>query len=202
MNNIFITNIPMMGGRLKKGVYESADDYGIDTDFETAFPIIPVIKAKKEEGVNNKVIALRFDNPNSKTNMEMFYEELETVGISKDQVVDIAVEENQKDITGISIFMNALKEIEDHADVYACVTYSTKIMSMMSMYLLDSLEYLKDNVKVQGVYYGEVRRLDNVEQQRYFYDITNLVFLNHAIKEIADLKLANPEEMLKKLIEK
>ena len=143
MKNIFITNIPMMGDRLKKGIYESVEDYGIDTNVETAFPIIPVIKAKQEEGVETKVIALRFDNPNSRTNMEMFFDELESVGVSRDQVVDIAVEENQKDVTGINIFLSALKEIGDHADVYACVTYSTKIMSMMSMYLLDSLEYLK-----------------------------------------------------------
>ena len=202
MKNIFITNIPMMGDRLKKGIYESADDYGIDTNVETAFPIIPVIKAKQEDGVETKVIALRFDNPNSRTNMEMFFDELESVGVSRDQVVDIAVEENQKDVTGINIFLSALKEIDDHSDVYACVTYSTNIMSMMSMYLLDSLEYLKDNVKVQGVYYGEVQRLDDQEQRRLFYDITNLVFLNHAIKEISDLKLSDPEKMLEKLLEK
>ena len=202
MQNIFITNIPMMGNTLKPKIYKSVKDYGIDTNVETRFPIIPVIKAKKEDDIKTKVIAVRFDNEDSARNLEMFYEELADIGISKDQVVDIALPENQEDITGINIFLKTLEAIDNNSDVYACVTYSTKIMSMMMMYLLDSLEYLKDNVKVQGVYYGEVRRSGGEERagESYFYEISNLVFLNHAIKNIADLKVSNPEEFLKRLI--
>ncbi len=204
MKNIFITNIPMMGDKLKPKVYKSVKDYGIDTNMETRFPIIPVIKEKQEDDTETTVIAVRFDNDDSAHNLDMFYEELETVGVSKNQVIDIAMPENQEDITGINIFLKTLEAIDNHSDVYACVTYSTKIMSMMMMYLLDSLEYLKDNVKVQGVYYGEIRRSggEDREGESYFYEISNLVFLNHAIKEIADLKLSDPEEFLKKLIEK
>ena len=134
----------------------------------------------------------------------MLKHELVFAGFKEITIVDIVEPENQEDITGIQIFLDVLKNIDDHSDVYACVTYSTKIMSMMMMYLLDSLAYLKDNVKVQGVYYGEVRRSngEDREGESYFYEISNLVFLNHAIKEIADLKLSNPEKMLEKLLDK
>ena len=204
MKNIFITNIPMMGDKLQPKIYKSVKDYGIDTNMKTKFPIIPVIKAKAKEDEEVKVIAVRYDNEDSAKNLEMLKHELVFAGFKNITIVDIVEPENQEDITGIQIFLDVLKNIDDHSDVYACVTYSTKIMSMMMMYLLDSLAYLKDNVKVQGVYYGEVRRSngEDREGESYFYEISNLVFLNHAIKEIADLKLSNPEKMLEKLLDK
>ena len=202
MDKIFITNIPMMGDKLEPKIYKSVKDYGIDTNMKTRFPIIPVIKAKAIEDDEVKVITVRYDNEDSAKNLEMFKYELVFAGYKKITIVDIVEPENQEDITGIQMFLDVLKNVDNHVDVYACVTYGTKVMSMMMMHLLDSLAYLKDNVKVQGVYYGEVRRenSEDREGENYFYDISNLVFLNHAIKNIADLKVSDPEEFLNKLI--
>ena len=202
MDKIFITNIPMMGDKLEPKVYKSVKDYGIDTNMETRFPIIPVIKAKAIDDDEVKVITVRYKNSDSDRNLEMFKEELSSLDFKKMTIIDVDMPENQDDVTGIQMFLDTLNNIDNHVDVYACVTYGTKVMSMMMMHLLDSLAYLKDNVKVQGVYYGEVRRKNSeeIEGENYFYDISNLVFLNHAIKNISDLKVSNPEEFLMRLI--
>ncbi len=200
MKNVFITVIPMMGGKLNPQVYKRTQGVDFDTNMETRFPIIPVIKRYQEDEIETQVITVRFKNDDSDTNLKMFYDEAAELGIKPEQIVDVAVPENQEYDTGVKLFMQVLNAIEEDSDVYACITYGTKVMSLMMAYLLDSLEYIRRNVKVQGVYYGEVQRNEGKEREAFFYEITNLVFLNRTIKDLDDLKLQKPEEFLKKLL--
>lgn len=200
MKNLFITVIPMMGGKLNAQTYKATKGIKFDTNITTRFPIIPVIKEYQEDDIDTQVIAVRFDNADSDMNLQMFYDELAELGIAQDQVVDVAVPENQEYNTGVELFMKVLNAVEEDSDVYACITYGTKVMSLMMAYLLDSLEYLRRNVKVQGVYYGEVQRTSGKEKEAFLYEITNLVFLSRTIKDIDDLKVGEPEEFLKKLL--
>ena len=209
MKNTFITIIPISGASFKKNHFEAADGCNVKSSGrEVLFPITAVIEQVQNEDKNegldieSKVIAVRFKTANSDNNLELLKQEIAEIGVSKVEVVDIPIEENQDYQTGVNIFMRVLNEIEEDTDVYACVTFGTKIMSLMISYLLDSLAYLRKNVVVQGVYYMEVPRInDKPLGTHYLYDVTNLLYLNNLVKSVSDLHVDDPQEFLQRLVD-
>ena len=140
MKNIYITSIPMLGRKkLNKMNYIPQDEILCDKDYKTAFPIISVIKKTMDSNVDNKVIAIRMKNSDSEYNLKLFEEELRNINVDPNCIVCVELEEDSRYATGVDMFLQLAKEIENDSDVYACITYGTKIMSMVIKYVLSSI---------------------------------------------------------------
>ena len=203
MKNTYITIIPMQMKNFEKKKFRRADGCEIDYNgTQRYFPITSVIEQTQEEGLGTKVVTVRFGTEVSDEYLELLKEELESVGISNLEIVEVAVPENQQHQNLVNVFMKVLEQIDDDTDVYACITFGTKIMSLIIAYLLDSLAYIRKNAKVQGVYYLELIRKQGDVVDSILYNVTSLVYLNKTVKEIVELNLTDPQGFLMQLLKK
>lgn len=201
MKNIYITSIPMLGRKkLNKMNYIPQDEILCDKDYKTAFPIISVIKKTMDSNVDNKVIAIRMKNSDSEYNLKLFEEELRNINVDPNCIVCVELEEDSRYATGVDMFLQLAKEIENDSDVYACITYGTKIMSMVITYVLSSIEYLKRNVVVRSVCYGQVDRMNDEVIRARIWEVIGLLRINELVKTLFEARFDNPMKALEELL--
>ena len=201
MKNIYITSIPMLGRKkLNKMNYIPQDEILCYKDYKTAFPIISVIKKTMDSNVDNKVIAIRMKNSDSEYNLKLFEEELRNINVDPNCIVCVELEEDSRYATGVDMFLQLAKEIENDSDVYACITYGTKIMSMVITYVLSSIEYLKRNVVVRSVCYGQVDRMNDEVIRARIWEVIGLLRINELVKTLFEARFDNPMKALEELL--
>ena len=201
MKNIYITSIPMLGRKkLNKMNYIPQDEILCDKDYKTAFPIISVIKKTMDSNVDNKVIAIRMKNSDSEYNLKLFEEELRNINVDPNCIVCVELEEDSRYATGVDMFLQLAKEIENDSYVYACITYGTKIMSMVITYVLSSIEYLKRNVVVRSVCYGQVDRMNDEVIRARIWEVIGLLRINELVKTLFEARFDNPMKALEELL--
>ena len=201
MKNIYITSIPMLGRKkLNKMNYIPQDEILCDKDYKTAFPIISVIKKTMDSNVDNKVIAIRMKNSDSEYNLKLFEEELRNINVDPNCIVCVELEEDSRYATGVDMFLQLAKEIENDSDVYACITYGTKIMIMVITYVLSSIEYLKRNVVVRSVCYGQVDRMNDEVIRARIWEVIGLLRINELVKTLFEARFDNPMKALEELL--
>ena len=196
----FLTAISMQG-TLTEGIYEPVG-FTLDQNRMTAFPIIPIIAQERAENPEDDFTILAVVPKNSDTaqNYQKFLAELAALGIGKDAVRKIEIREDQSEIVGLAMFADILKQTPDDTDVYACVTYGTKVVSLLMAFSLIFMEKLKVNCLVPGMYYGEVRREANKELGRRLYNLVKYLQLGEIVDSISQMGLPDAEELFKKVI--
>lgn len=197
MKNIYITSIPLQGkDRLWKKKYIPQDGINFDEDIETAFPIIPVMKKTMDPEVENKVIVVIMKSTDSKENFELFKKELQEINVDPQCVTCVELEEDSRYATGVNMFMQLVREIEDDSDVYACITYGTKIMSVVMTYVLSSVGYLKRNTIVKSVCYGHIDWENGKAKHARVWEVIGIMRINELVRTMDSLNLENPMEAL------
>lgn len=186
--------------KLNKMNYIPQDEILCDKDYKTAFPIISVIKKTMDSNVDNKVIAIRMKNSDSEYNLKLFEEELRNINVDPNCIVCVELEEDSRYATGVDMFLQLAKEIENDSDVYACITYGTKIMSMVITYVLSSIEYLKRNVVVRSVCYGQVDRMNDEVIRARIWEVIGLLRINELVKTLFEARFDNPMKALEELL--
>ena len=138
----FLTAISMQG-TLTEGIYEPVG-FTLDQNRMTAFPIIPIIAQERAENPEDDFTILAVVPKNSDTaqNYQKFLAELAALGIGKDAVRKIEIREDQSEIVGLAMFADILKQTPDDTDVYACVTYGTKVVSLLMAFSLIFIFYI------------------------------------------------------------
>ena len=199
MKKIYITNIPLQGrGDLQKFLYEPVD-FEIDNNLETRFPIIPIVASHREPGDEIKVLAIRSNHARTSDNYAVFLEELSALGINEKQVKEINMAENQNSAENLKLLMKVLEEIPDETLVYGDITFGTKPMAAILLYVMNFAEKMK-NCEVDGIYYGEIRREDKEASQAFLYDLTILKLLEDLIDEMKGMGIHKMQEAINRLI--
>lgn len=200
----FITSIPLqIKGKLYSVVYEPTG-FEMEGRRKTAFPIIPIVEQEMGKSIDGKdeVVVLKLENPAVENNYKRFLEELAELGISKEQVKTIAVPMEQTTDNGIQMILDILENVSDDSDIYACVTFGTKVMSTLETFALIFLEKLKVNCKIQGMYYGEIRWRDGGDpKEGLLYDLTPNLRLNRIVDRIQSLEMADAERFFRDILE-
>ena len=127
----------------------------------------------------------------SERNYERFLKELEEIGVDSKAVKRIEIAEDPSEQVGFELMKRLLGAISDDSDIYACVTYGTKIVSMLVIFALIFVEKLKVNCKVQGMYYGEVRREHGQEVERRLYNLVKYLQLGSIVDQIQEMEVAD-----------
>lgn len=202
MVKTFVTSISLQSkaGLLK--IFYHPEDFKLEKNRETSFPIIPVIADKVKENDEIKIIAVRSDNADTPDNYEVFLGELSALGISADKVTEISVAENQSKKVGLRMLLNILQEIPEDSLVYADITFGTKPMSAIVLYAMSFIEKLKDS-EVEGIFYGEIPREKGqpLYEKAALYDLTAFKYLSGVIEELNNLEVSDPLASLQRLID-
>lgn len=199
MRKTYITNIPLQAkGDLLKLLYEPKG-FTLTQNRESSFPIIPVMAAQKEAADEVRVLAVRQDNADTPDNYAAFLKELAELGIGEEQVKVISVSENQGDAASLALLMRVIEEIPEESLVYGDITFGTKPMSAILLYALSFIPKIKD-CEVDGIYYGEVKRVGGEMSEAFLYDLTAFHLLGDLIDEMKGLGIEKMPEALKKII--
>lgn len=185
-------------GKLKKNIYEPDGDerlrYG-----ETCFPVIPMINAYTSDGEEIELIVIKSDAETTEHNMELLNGELESfekrLSIKKTMV---PTSYNETIGTQLDLFAKLVSEIRDGDELYICDTFGTKptpmIENMAAQYAAKAME----NVTVESVVYGQ---LDHVSGKSKLFDITALLYMQNIADGLADLKLSDPAQRIRKILD-
>ena len=202
----FFTTIPLQKeGELKRFVYAAQGNSKLSMDEATSFPIIPAINGYVEPGERFRVAAVVQDNEDAKRNYGYLRQELRALCERKGltypdrdvEYVDGPVD--QRVSSNVDTFQKLIDLVEDDDELFVCVTYGTKPMSMA---LLTAIRYayrLKRNTTVSCVVYGEVDRSVG-DWKAKIYDETALVQLDEITRMLAERGVAHPKESIEAIL--
>lgn len=198
----FITTIPRQpNGKLHDGVYLAADNKKLENTIKTCFPILLVINAFCEAGEDIVVEAIYAKNyGDCKLNYEKFSSALSNLcknrGITyKLNTVNIPVDESTN--THLESFSKLIDRIENGDQLYADITYGTKPTPIVEIMALSYGVQTKDDVSVECICYGE---MDHNLKKLKIYDVTSLFYMDEIVNSLAKMKIHNPSEVIKSLI--
>jgi predicted DNA-binding protein len=201
MKQTFITAIPLQGSNHLTKVFYEPQEFELEKNRESCFPIVPVVGNYLMKKENCQIIVIRTDNEDAKNNFEKFLEEIVDLGLSKDCVTEILLGENQKKVISKEMLMQIVDEVADDSLVYTDITFGTKPMSAIMLYAMNIVERIKD-AEVQGIYYGEIQRRDGkLTGQNYLYDLTELKRFSSVFEQLDNFKFSDPRAALNKLFE-
>ena len=206
----FFTNIPLQKeGQLCRCHYQAQGSSHLAMEEKTSFPIIPAINGYASPDEEFRVIAVVQDNPDAKRNYGLLQEELRELclrrGFSypKNGVEAVNGPDDQKVTSNVATFQSLLDYTDDEDELFACVSFGTKPMSMA---LLTAMRYayrLKRNTTVSCVVYGEVDRRNSKDPEQWIcriYDETALVQLDEITRVLANRGVRDPQAVIEKML--
>lgn len=202
----FFTTVPLQKEeQLKRFVYAAQGNSRLSMDEATRFPIISAINGYVTPGEEFRVMAVIQDNEDARRNYGYLQEELQALCERKgfsypDRGVERVVGPADQCVSSnVDMFQALIDLVEDDDELFACVTYGTKPMSMA---LLTAIRYayrLKRNATVSCVVYGEVDRSGGDWKAR-IYDETALVQLDEITRMLANRGVENPKESIRAIL--
>lgn len=197
----FITSIPHQNiGGLKASIYHSVGNKNLVLDKEISFPILSIINGYTKENEEIEILALASDNKNVKMNLEIFKEQLKSLCEDKNikyRVTEILMPNNEDTNTHLETFQKIIEKIEDDDILHACITFGTKPIALIEMMALNYAYRVKNNTTVKCVAYGLI---DHDTNESKIYDMTVLFLMDNIINKLADMKVDNPSDTIKKIL--
>ncbi len=203
MKKVFITVISLQARNgLEKLVYHPVGFQFLEKERETSFPIVPVIAEHLDRKEEIEVIAVRFKNQDVADNYQYFLGELKELGIGEEQIKVVEMPENQNNDTIEQVFMDLIRAIPNHSEIRACVTFGTKPISVVITTALSLIDKLLSDVEVDGIYYGEIPRVDGKakKEEAKIYDMSILMELGGVINQLYEMDFNDPLSSLEQLL--
>ncbi len=185
---------------LKKGIYLAADNQLLSYDTLTSFPIIPTINGYVEEGEQIEVITIVPKYENAEYNYELLKEEIEALSKKKSfkyTLKEIRVPYNNAIDTELELFSKLIDCTNDEDTLYTCITYGSKPFPLIQIIAFNYAYRIRKNVSIGCIVYGAK---DHNNGNMAIYDITSLLYIDEAVRLMAEQKVENPTEMIKNLL--
>lgn len=196
MLRTYLTVVPLQGTYdLEQVVYARE---GITPPQATRFPIVQVIRDTLVPGDTAQVLAVRQENADTARNYQFLLEELAGLGIPETSVTHLTLPENQCPDTLVQLCRNIVDALPQVTRVYACITYGTKSIPVVTLAALTCAETIHTELEVGGIYYGEIRRQNGRMVSASLNDVTVLYQLSGLVGGIHDSKTA--AEVFRQLI--
>ena len=194
MLKTYITTVPLQG-KLDPMLYQRER---AEAPTATCFPIVQVIRDTLEPGDTVRLLAIRQENADTARNYQRLLEELAQLGITEEQVEPVPLPEDQRPETLIGLCRDLVDALPQVARVYACITYGSKSIPVVTLTALTCAEATHTELEVGGVYYGEVRRENGKVVGARLYEMSALYQLAGLVGTMRDSKTA--EEVFRQLI--
>ncbi len=196
----FITTISLQGRDLIKTDYIPADNPDLTCPEKISFPILLAVNNNVDEGEEIIVSPIIINAVASNNNFEIFLDELNEIASRKKftySLLPIYKDLGDTIDDMIKLFSKLIDTISDYEDIYACITYGTKPISVLTIMALNYAYKIKENVQIKNIVYG---LHDWEKRQSFAYDVTPLFFIDSAINSLAKLNLKHPEYALRAML--
>ena len=185
---------------LEKGIYTAADNQMLAYDTPTSFPIISTINGYAEEGEQIEVITIVSEYENAEYNYGLLKEELDKLSKKKGfsyTLKKVRVPYNNAIDTELELFGKLIDCTADGDTLYACITYGSKPFPLIQIMALNYAYRIRKNVSIGCIVYGAK---DHNNGNMEIYDITSLLYIDEAVRLMAEQKVENPTELIKNLL--
>lgn len=185
---------------LEKGIYTAADNQLLAYDTPTSFPIISTINGYAEEGEQIEVITIVSEYENAEYNYGLLKEELDDLSKKKEfsyTLKEVRVPYNNAIDTELELFSKLIDCTADGDTLYACITYGSKPFPLIQIMALNYAYRIRKNVSIGCIVYGAK---DHNNGNMEIYDITSLLYIDEAVRLMAEQKVENPTDLIKKLL--
>ncbi len=193
----FFTVVPLQQ-RLNKYYYEPVDNTRLDFGEKTAFPILTAINGYVRDGEKFTVIAPTVKNEAGARNSQALREELESLAAKKGCEFTLELPEYEES-SGIGamtdIFRRLIEFTEDGDEMFSCMTYGSKPISLAIQMAIQYAYRVRKNVTIDCIVYGEIRR-GGEPDRAYVYDETALVKLDEVVHALAERRVENPAAVI------
>lgn len=207
----FITTIPPMQRpkNLSDGIYTAVNNERLFCDFETCFPVLPLIKGYSDEGEEVEIITVFTDDPErctdnesgidiSKTNYDRFKEHLNKyLSDINYKINEITIKYDESVEAHLHTFTKIIEQINEGDTVFADITFGTKPLPIIEIMALNYALRVKKNVQVECLSYGA--KNFNTGKLGVF-DVTSLLYMDEIINNMAKMNVENPLEMIKDIL--
>ena len=209
----FITTSPLQE-RLSCVQYVAIDNDALQFDQPTCFPVIPLLNAYVKEGEEIELIVLchkghvdrygEYKDPSGR-NYKMLLEELEALQEKNNfqcKVQKIELEYDECIREHLKNFQNLIEKIEDGDELYACMSYGTKAVPIIEMMALNYAYRAKFNTHIGCIVYGAtIFDKESKITDAKIYDMTPLFYMDEIVRKVADMKIEEPLETIRQVLE-
>lgn len=186
--------------KMKQGI-EYKPDNNPDLEYTaTSFPIMPVINAYAGNGDKIEVITVISDYEFAKENYEIMKKEIESLSKKNNfeyTLKEIYVPFSDDLDTQLDMFGKLIDETADNDTLYADITYGSKVMTQVLNMAINYGYRVHKDVALGCIVYG---KLDHSNNCGTIYDETSLNYMDEIVRVMAENKVANPTEQIKKLL--
>ena len=201
----FFTIVPLQGkGNLDQYHYQPVENERLAMEEKTAFPIMTVINGYLEPGETSQVIVVLTDIENVRRNYPRFLDELQQLcerkGLVQPEIKEIVVPLDDSVNAQIDLFQKLIEYTEDGDELFACITYGDKPISMAVRMAVQYAYRVMQNTTIDCIVYGQIDRSAGSDRSLWtgkVYDETGLVRLDEIVRLMADQKVANPKGILR-----
>lgn len=194
----FITTISLQGRDLTPSAYTAADNDELKNEIAVSFPILVAVNNFVSRDENIIISPIVINSESSNRNYEIFKNELDEIAKKKGFTYELRpIEKDLGDTIDVmtGLFSKLIGAVEDNDDLYACVTYGTKPISVLTIMALNYAYKVKHNVNVNKIVYGS-----GPWEGSKIFDVTPLFYIDSAVNSLAKLNLENPEDALRTLL--
>jgi hypothetical protein len=201
MKKIYITSIPLDSNYIiTKKVMKPVNFEAAEMETEGYYPIIPVIKSTVSEGDKVKVVIMRQENEKGRQNLDLFYSELDALGLKSVEVVDVTMKESHQQNAVLDLFWKMTEQMEDHSDYYIDMTFGPKSFAVILFSLLSYIANIRERADLKGLYYLEVLREEGQIRKSGIYDMSYLQDLNLIMSSLNNASPEKKDKVIKMLL--
>jgi len=200
MKKFIMTSPYQPKGRLEKGIYKAADNQLLVYDIPTSFPILSAVNGYVESGETIEIITIVSDYDNAKYNYELFKEEVSQLSQNKGfnyTMKAVSIPYDNSINTELELFGKLIDCTSDDDTLFACITYGSKPFPLVQIMALNYAYRIRKNVSIGCIVYGAK---DHNNGNMEVYDITSLLYIDEAVRLMAEQKIENPTDMIKNLL--
>lgn len=200
MKKFIMTSPYQPKGRLEKGIYKAADNQLLAYDIPTSFPILSAVNGYVESGETIEIITIVSDYDNAKYNYELFKEEVSQLSRNKGfnyTMKAVSIPYDNSINTELELFGKLIDCTSDDDTLFVCITYGSKPFPLVQIMALNYAYRIRKNVSIGCIVYGAK---DHNNGNMEVYDITSLLYIDEAVRLMAEQKIENPTDMIKNLL--
>ena len=103
----------------------------------------------------------------------------------------------------MALFQRLIDCVEDNDDLFACITFGTKPLSMAVRMAVQYAYRVKRNVSIPCIVYGSITRSgrDASTWTANVYDETALIRLDEIVRMLAERGVEHPRETIDRILE-
>ena len=201
----FFTNIPLqVRGQLARYQYQAVGNDRLRWDKATSFPILCAVNGYVKPGEDFRLIAVVSNTDDGRRNLAALESEVQELCAENGVRCPMGVEtvpapDNERVSSHMDTFQKLIDYTDDGDELFSCVTFGTKPMSMAILMAIRYAYRLKKNTSVSCVVYGQVDRSGS-EPRPFVYDETALVQMDEILRLLAERGVDDPRRVLDSIL--